>query len=335
MSVTGETGLPPEQAAILDAAGPSLAARLEATEARIAELAATAGPSLAPPLLDTLSAGGKRLRPMLLFLCAGEPGAPAEGGVLRAAVSIELLHMATLVHDDVLDRSPLRRGRPTIYAAAGRLEATAAGDLLLSRAFSELVAGGSEEAVRELSAASSALVRGELMQRADAFSLEVTPERYAERCELKTARLFEAASRLGSLLGTPGAVAADALGGFGKRIGLAFQILDDVLDIEGPPERTGKPRGTDLLDGTVTLPLILALEADPALRKLDLAAIGSSEQAAEVCDRIAATGALALARERALAHVAEAKGRLDELDLDAARRRPLELVADAVVARYS
>ena len=334
MSAAGETSAAPEQAAILAAAGPLLAERLAATEERLAELAAGAGPALAQPLVGTLSAGGKRLRPMLVFLCADGDDSLA-AGVLRAAVSIELLHMATLVHDDVLDRSPLRRGHPTIYASAGRLEATAAGDLLLSRAFAELAAGGSAEAVRELSAASSALVRGELMQRADAFSPAVTPERYAERCELKTARLFESACRLGALLGSPGAAAADALGLFGSRIGLAFQILDDVLDIEGPPERTGKPRGADLLDGTVTLPLILARGEDPALRSLDLEAISSPELAQEVCERIAATGALERSREQALAHVADAKRTLDALDLDTGRRRPLDLVADAVVARYA
>ena len=102
------------------------------------------------------------------------------------------------------------------------------------------------------------------MQREDAWSDDVTPERYLERCRLKTARLFEAACRLGALLGDPGPDAAAALGVYGDRIGLAFQIFDDVLDVSGPTERTGKPRGTDLLDGTVTLPLILARERDPA-----------------------------------------------------------------------
>ena len=243
---------------------------------------------------------------------------------MRAAAAVELLHMATLVHDDVLDRAPQRRGRPTVFATAGRGAATAVGDFLFSRAFAELAATGSPDAVRALSAASSSLARGELLQREDAFSPAVTEERYLERCTLKTARLFEAACRLGALLGDSPDVAG-ALGVFGTRIGLAFQLFDDVLDIAGPPEVTGKGRGTDLLDGTVTLPVILAGLAG--------ARPGTPAEAEALCDRIAAAGALAETRSRALEFVAEAKTALS--GLPAAQHRALELVADGVVERYS
>jgi geranylgeranyl pyrophosphate synthase len=292
-------------------------------------VAEAGGPELAPHATGTLSAGGKRLRPILVFLCAdGDAGER----LVAAAAAVELLHMATLVHDDVLDRAALRRGRPTVFAEGGRLAATATGDLLFSRAFAELAATGSEEAVRALSAASSALARGELMQRADAWSPDVGPERYLERCRLKTASLFEASCRLGALFGGRPALAA-ALGCFGERLGLAFQMLDDVLDVAGPAERTGKPRGADLLDGTVTLPLILARGRDEGLRALDPGL--DPGRAAAICDRIAATGALEEAREQALTHVAHAKRSLDELDVPEDRRRALELVADGVVARYA
>jgi geranylgeranyl pyrophosphate synthase len=123
------------------------------------------------------------------------------------------------------------------------------------------------------------------------------------------------------------------LGEFGEQIGLAFQILDDVLDVSGPAERTGKHRGTDLLDGTVTLPLILARERDPALERLDLRAVRTPEQAENVCDAIAATGALQAAREEALAMVAEAKAGLPALP-EPSQQAALELVADGVVDRY-
>ena len=122
-------------------------------------------------------------------------------------------------------------------------------------------------------------------------------ERYLHRCDLKTARLFQAACRLGAL---EGGGPADSLGDFGRRIGLAFQLLDDVLDVSGPAERTGKHRGTDLLDGTVTLPLILARERDPELAALDLRAVRTAEQAEALCDAIAATGVLEQARDEAL-----------------------------------
>ncbi|MGH2798019.1 MAG: polyprenyl synthetase family protein, partial [Thermoleophilaceae bacterium] len=286
-------------------------------------------PELAGHATGTLSAGGKRLRPILVFLCAN---GDADERLVAAAAAVELLHMATLVHDDVLDRAPLRRGKPTVFADGGRLAATATGDLLFSRAFAELTATGGEDAVRVLSTASSALARGELMQRADAWSEAVTPERYLERCRLKTASLFEASCRLGALFGGRPEL-AEPLGCFGERIGLAFQMLDDVLDVAGPAERTGKPRGADLLDGTVTLPLILARRRDRELRTLD-PELGA-EQAVVICDRIAATGALAQAREQALMHVAEAKASLTALDLPNPRRRALELVADGVVERYA
>jgi geranylgeranyl pyrophosphate synthase len=315
--------------AVLAAGGPELSGLLRRTELRLATVARDGGPELAGHATGTLSAGGKRLRPILVFLCAaGDSG----DRLVAAATAVELLHMATLVHDDVLDGAALRRGRPTVYATGGRLAATATGDLLFSRAFAELAGTGSEEAVRTLSAASSALARGELMQRADAWSPDVAPERYVERCRLKTASLFEASSRLGAVLGGRAELAA-ALGRFGERIGLAFQMLDDVLDVVGPAERTGKPRGADLLDGTVTLPLILARRSDEALRELDptLDAVG----AAEICHRIAATGALDEARDEALTHVTEAKRSLDGLELPEGRRHALELVADGVVARYA
>jgi geranylgeranyl pyrophosphate synthase len=250
---------------------------------------------------------------------------------VRAGAAVELVHMATLVHDDVLDRATLRRGRPTVFVEGGRSAATATGDLLFSRAFAELVPTGSVEALRVLSNAGSALVRGELMQRADAWMASVSSDRYLERCELKTACLFKAACELGAL--EAGGGHGDALGAFGRRIGLAFQILDDVLDVAGAAQRTGKHRGTDLLDGTVTLPLILAREHDPAVAAIDLRSVRTAQQAEAVCDAIIATGALSEARERALDMVAEAKAALP--GLPAAQHRALELVADSVVERYA
>jgi geranylgeranyl pyrophosphate synthase len=315
--------------AVLAAGGPELTRQLERTEVRLDEVAGGHGAELARHAGATLSAGGKRLRPMLVFLCANGDG---DDRLVAAAAAVELLHMATLVHDDVLDRAPLRRGRATVFAEAGRLPATATGDLLFSRAFAELASTGSADAVRALSEASSALARGELMQRADAFSPAVSQERYLERCRLKTASLFAASCRLGALFGGRPELAA-ALGRFGEDVGLAFQMLDDVLDVSGPPERTGKPRGTDLLDGTVTLPLILARVRDPSLVELEPTL--APEQAEALCERIAATGALEAARDQALTHVAEAKRSLAGLDLPARRREALELVADGVVERYA
>jgi geranylgeranyl pyrophosphate synthase len=293
--------------------------RMEAAEARLLEIGGQH-----PDGLRTIEAGGKRLRPLLVFI-AGLDGRDSER-LVRGAVAVELIHSATLVHDDTLDAAPMRRGRRTVFASGGRPAATAIGDLLFARAFAELALNGSVEHLRVLSAASSALAQGELIQREDAWSRDVTVERYLHRCELKTASLFEAACDLGAI-----GAGAMSLSGFGMAIGTAFQILDDVLDITGPAERTGKRRGADLLDGTVTLPLIEARRSDPILAALDLRSIDDAE---EVCDRILATRATQLARERALRLVAAAKAGLPR-GLGSDQRRALELVADGVVERYA
>ena len=314
---------------VLEIAGEHVGRLLLQTESLLEEVASGHGEALGDHASSTLAAGGKRLRPVLVFVCAGS----AESlDLVRAGASVELLHMATLVHDDVLDRAPMRRGRPTVFWSSGRGAATATGDFLFSRAFAQLAATGNAAAVKALSDASTSLARGELMQRDDAFSPDVTEERYFERCTLKTGKLFEAACRLGSLLGDPGEDAADALGRFGDRIGLAFQLFDDVLDLSGPPDQTGKSRGTDLLDGTITLPVIYAREEDPSLRDERPQNVTEAEA---LCDRIAATGALERSRDRALEFVAEAKAILTMIPLADNQRAALNLVADGVVERYS
>jgi geranylgeranyl pyrophosphate synthase len=323
----------------MDAASGWLPAHLAEVERRLAEIVAGHGPELGGEAEATLAAGGKRLRPLLVLICAGE-GAPDRA--VRAAVSVELVHMATLVHDDVLDGAPVRRGRPTVFARSGRSAAVGVGDLLFSRAFAELTsttstagtsaAADPAEEVSELSSASVALAQGELTQRRDAYDTSVTEQRYLDRCSLKTARLFESACRVGRLAsGRPG---VEELAAFGREIGLAFQLLDDVLDVTGPPERTGKARGADLLDGTVTLPLILAMEREPELASIELRGLDPAG-AERICDRIAATGVLDEVRARGREGIERAKGILESDAFSDQERRLLALIADGVVERYS
>jgi geranylgeranyl pyrophosphate synthase len=325
--------------AIMRRGGEALRERMALTELHLERVTAQSGAPLASHANATIAAGGKRLRPLLVVLAAESAGGPPESAdgeerLVRAAVAVELVHSATLVHDDLIDGAQLRRGHPTVAAVAGREVAIATGDLLFSRAFAELARNDDAAQLRALSDASSALAAGELLQREDAYAPHVAVERYLKRCELKTAALFEAACRLGALTAVEASRGlADGLGAFARRIGLAFQMLDDVLDVSGPVERTGKTRGTDLLDGTVTLPLILARERDPALAAFDLAMLEDPQQAEGLCERIAATGALDEARERALAVVAEAKAALPRI-LPDGRSALLDLVADAVVERY-
>jgi geranylgeranyl pyrophosphate synthase len=186
--------------------------------------------------------------------------------------------------------------------------------------------------VAELSSASVALAVGELAQRRDAYDIGISEQRYLDRCSLKTARLFESACRVGrQASGAPG---TEELARFGREIGLGFQLLDDVLDVSGPPERTGKVRGADLLDGTVTLPLILARERDPALAGAELRGLDGAGAEA-LCDRIVATGALEEVRARARAGIESAKRILDGDAFSAEERQLLGLIADGVVERYA
>jgi geranylgeranyl pyrophosphate synthase len=308
--------------AILELGGAQLRDAMTRVEARLREIA-----SVESHALQTIEAGGKRLRPLLVFVAG--LGSDAHRALCRAASAVELIHSATLVHDDVLDDAPLRRGRITIFAAAGRAAATSTGDLLFSSAFAELALNADMSQLKALSEASSALARGELMQRADAWRADVSPERYLERCEMKTARLFAAACELGARAG-----GGPPLGAFGRAVGLAFQILDDVLDVTGSAERTGKRRGADLLDGTVTLPLILARERSEELAKLDLRAIAGPDEASRICELIEETGAADQARERAFELVRSAKRTLPS-GCKPTQRRALELLADGLVERFA
>jgi geranylgeranyl pyrophosphate synthase len=291
---------------------PGLDAYLEELEDRLSE-AVDVYPGLAAAVGgEALSAGGKRLRPLLVFLAAPSGEAP-----LAAGAAVELVHMATLVHDDLIDRARYRRGRAAAWARYGPGAARAAGDYLFARAFAELAATGDHGAVRCLADATLALARGEAMQRAQTHDPETTVESYLERCALKTGKLFEAACLLGSR-GDAG------LGAFGLALGIAFQIADDILDCSGETIETGKIAGTDLREGTPTLPLILAAREDDAVRQ---ALAGGPLDGALI--RVAETGALEDARVVALDYARRARSCLD----GHLRREELEALTDAVVDR--
>jgi len=260
---------------------------------------------------SALAAGGKRLRPALAFLSSS---ADADSPV-AAGVAVELVHMATLVHDDVIDGAAVRRGRASAWSEHGEDAARSSGDYLFARAFSVLAETRDATAVAILADASLALARGEAKQRRQRHDPDTTIEDYLERCALKTGKLFEAACVLGG-----------GSGEYGRLLGIAFQIADDVLDCAGETIETGKVPGTDLRDGTPTLPLLLAARADPVVR--DALAGGSKEG---VLVRVAASGALDRSRELALHYASEARSCLD----GAPRRNELEALTRAVVERRS
>jgi len=260
---------------------------------------------------ESLAAGGKRLRPLLVFLASsGEPP-------LAAGVAIELLHLATLVHDDLIDGAELRRGRASVWSAHGVGVARAAGDYLFARAFAELAATGDVAAVEILADTALCLVRGETMQQRQRHDPDTTVDAYLERCSLKTAKLFETACLLGG---------GDDLREFGTNLGIAFQIVDDILDCSGQTIETGKVAGTDLRDGTPTLPLILAAKEDDVVRR---ALAGGPQEGALV--RVAASGALERSREVALDYAARARAALR----GKRHRKELDALVTAVLERRS
>jgi geranylgeranyl pyrophosphate synthase len=290
---------------------PGLDSYLEQVESRLASAVSAYSGRVADVGSDALASGGKRLRPLLAFL-SGTPDAPA---TVAAGVAVELVHMATLVHDDLIDGARVRRGKTAAWAAHGPDAARATGDYLFSRAFAELAADGDIRPVAVLAEASLCLARGEAMQRRQRNDPDTPVEAYLERCSLKTGKLFEAACSLGS---------GGTLGRFGLNLGIAFQIADDILDCSGDTIETGKVAGTDLREGTPTLPLLLAAREDGAVRE---ALAGGPIEGALL--RVAATGALERSREVALDYAREARESLNgEL-----HREQLESLADAVVNR--
>jgi geranylgeranyl pyrophosphate synthase len=281
----------------------------ERVEDRLEQTVATDQGAVARAGIQTLRSGGKRLRPLLVSMCATD-AARGRDELVAAGCAVELVHMATLVHDDVLDAAPVRRGHPTVWRTDGRGLATATGDHLFARAFAELTATGDMPAVAILADACLCLARGEILQRHQAGDPRVTVDGYLERCTLKTGRLFSAAARLGARFSQLPVDDASALGRFAEALGLAFQIADDVLDCDGDPDTTGKPLGTDLLDGTVTLPLLVAARRDPEVAAV-IARGAAPDDVLPTLARVVASGAVAEARAEAQRLAERATAELD------------------------
>lgn len=312
-----------------------LAPLLAACESRLSDAVAVGAEEVARPAAETLSAGGKRVRPLLVFCSAAVDARDDDrrDALLAAATAVELVHMATLVHDDLIDGATMRRGRPTVADALGPDTAVRTGDFLFARAFGELTRSGSAEAVQALAGAALELSRGEMQQLRAAFNLDLTEGDYLTRCRGKTAALFAVACRLGAIVSGAEPEEADRLAAFGESVGMAFQIFDDILDLTGTPAETGKRRGTDLCDGTVTLPVILAMRLEPELRP-SVAGARQGPGLDALCDRLGTHPGVALARRRALGFVAAAREALDG-PTGGADVAALMGIADGVVDRYS
>ena len=276
-----------------------------------------------------MSAGGKRLRPVILLLTSGALNYQDARKFSLAAV-VEFIHTATLLHDDVVDESTLRRGRPTANENFGNPASVLVGDFLYSRAFQMMVDAGSMRIMQVLADATNVIAEGEVLQLMNMHDASLDEEAYLRVIRSKTAKLFEASSRLAAILANASPELEEACAEYGQALGTAFQVIDDVLDYEGNAAEMGKNLGDDLREGKATLPLILAMQRGTSAQKeLVQKAIetGSVDQLSQVIAIVRETGALDGSRQAAMAEAQRA--------INAAQHLPNGDYKDALIALAS
>jgi octaprenyl-diphosphate synthase len=282
-----------------------------------------------------IGGGGKRLRPMLVLLAAQAAGYRGREHQLLLAAVVEFIHTATLLHDDVVDESDLRRGRKTANAVWGNAASVLVGDFLYSRSFQMMVEADDMRVMRILADTTNRIAEGEVLQLLNVGNPDVDEAAYLRVIERKTAVLFSAATRLGGLLGRLPEAQEEALASYGMNLGFAFQIADDVLDYVSDAGTIGKNIGDDLAEGKATLPLIYAIErAEPAQASSLKRAIrtGGLDSLANIIAAIRDTGALDRARARAAQYASLARDALSALPSSAARDA-LAVLADYALQR--
>ncbi|HTH98216.1 MAG TPA: polyprenyl synthetase family protein [Stellaceae bacterium] len=285
-----------------------------------------------------VSAGGKRLRPILTLACAKLCGYEGERHLLLAA-TVEFIHTATLLHDDVVDASDLRRGLATANAVWGNKPSVLVGDFLFSRAFQLMVRDGSLDVLRVLSNASAVIAEGEVLQLITANDIETTEQAYLDVISAKTAALFAAASEIGGMVSSRPTAEVEALKAYGQNLGMAFQLIDDVLDYNARQADLGKAVGDDFRDGKMTLPVVLALQAGDATerefwrRTLEAQELqdGDLEHAIALLER---HGTLKATQDRAESFGRAAMEALSIFPDNPARRALLEVVAFCLERGY-
>jgi octaprenyl-diphosphate synthase len=284
-----------------------------------------------------VAAGGKRLRPALVLLAAKAFGDTEAKARHDLAAVIEFIHTATLLHDDVVDESSLRRGRKTANAEYGNAASVLVGDFLYSRAFQMIVEAGSLRVMKVLADATNVIAEGEVLQLLNVRDADTDEEKYLRVIRYKTAKLFEAATQVGAIVGGASPEAQVALAEYGMHLGTAFQLIDDVLDYSGNLSETGKNLGDDLAEGKPTLPLIYAMRVGNAQeREVIRHAIehGGKDDLQRVMDAIQRVGALDYAREQARAEAAAAIARLAHVPHSACRDSLLQLAHFSVERKF-
>jgi octaprenyl-diphosphate synthase len=283
-----------------------------------------------------IQSGGKRLRPILVLLSARALGYQGSNHHELAAV-IEFIHTATLLHDDVVDDSDLRRGRQTANAMFGNSASVLVGDFLYSRAFQMMVAVNDMRIMRVLSDATNVIAEGEVLQLMNCHNADVDEAGYLQVIRYKTAKLFEAAAQLGAIIGGASSVVEQAMSTYGIHLGTAFQLVDDVLDYSGAELETGKHLGDDLAEGKPTLPLIFVLQkgsAEQAACVRRAIENGGRDDLPEVSAAIRATGALEYAKSKAAQEADLAASALAVLPTSQYKESLLELSLFAVARSH-
>ena len=330
MPSTSGLGIPAVDPALAE----SVAAGLDEVEARLRESVRSEEPMLTEASRHLIEAGGKRFRPLLVLL-ASHFGDPRAGGIVRAALVVELTHLATLYHDDVMDEAALRRGAPSANARWDNSVAILTGDYLFARA-SDIVADLGPECVRLQAQTFERLVRGQLRETVGPTAGSDPLEHYLSVLADKTGSLIATSARFGAMLSGADADVVGVVARYGERIGVAFQLADDVLDIASESTESGKTRGTDLREGVPTLPVHYALRsrdpADARLRRLLAAPVTDDAVHAEVLDVLRAHSAMEQARAEVRRWAGDARAALDPLP-DGPAKRALQALSDGVVDR--
>jgi octaprenyl-diphosphate synthase len=277
-------------------------------------------------------AGGKRMRPKLVLMFANALGHGGPAAHELAAV-VEFIHTATLLHDDVVDESSMRRGKQTANALFGNAASVLVGDFLYSRAFQMMVSVNRMRVLEVLADATNVIAEGEVLQLLNMHDPDIAVERYLQVIRYKTAKLFEASARLGAVLADAPTALEDACAGYGRALGTAFQLIDDALDYSGDSHSLGKNVGDDLREGKPTLPLLIAMErGTPEERQLIRHAVehGEVERLQDIVAIVHRTGALEATRDAARAEVAHARECLEALPLNKWRESLLEFAIQSV-----
>ena len=312
-----------------------MAADLAAVEAALRQEIGRDPDSVSAPMADLFAAGGKRLRPALVLLTA-KSGRYDLDHLTPAAMAVELIHAATLVHDDVIDRSPVRRGRPTVAASLGDEPAIVIGDFYFAKAYEHAARTAEPEVVGILARAVMEICAGEVRQQAIRYRYSTDMSEYMGRIRSKTATLLAACCDVGALLAGVSSTQRKALEKYGLLLGLAFQIADDILDYTGSEGEIGKPIGHDIAEGFATLPLMLAMEDASRARRLKTVLQDgrklSATEARHVVDEVRAGGGAERAIDAAREYASTARAELDAIPAGEARSA-LAALTDYVVSR--